>query len=249
MEQQEDHKPGKIFAAIPAIMGKLEAIARERRNAAQGFNYRGIDDLYNALSPLMAEHKIFSAPTVLGETRTERTTKSGSVNYHVVLRIRYRFYAEDGSFFDTILVGEGQDTGDKASNKAESVAHKYALTQVFAVRTEDQKKDDPDATSPEESAKKKAATPPAQNTKAAPPASTKAKAESTPLNEQKKISQDQVKRLFSIARAANWPDDELRKLVEMRANVTSTKDIPWTLYEGICTFVEKNPYPKADKGK
>jgi hypothetical protein len=140
----------KIYKAIPAIMNELEAIGRERRNQAQGFNYRGIDDLYNALQPLLAKHGVFTAPMVLEERRTDKPTKSGGMQTHVVLKVQYRFYADDGSYFDTALIGEGMDSGDKASNKAESVAHKYALTQVFAVRTQDEQ--DPDGQTPEPTA-------------------------------------------------------------------------------------------------
>lgn len=139
---------GLIYRMIPAIMGKLKAVGRDQKNRTQNFSYRGIDDLYNALSPIMAEFGVFTVPTVLEERSEERKSKSGSVMLHVVLKVRYRFFASDGSFFDAVLIGEGMDSGDKASNKAESIAHKYALTQVFAVKTEDQS--DPDGETPEE---------------------------------------------------------------------------------------------------
>jgi hypothetical protein len=38
-----------------------------------------------------------------------------------------------------VVIGEGMDSGDKASNKAMAVAHKYAIIQVFAIPTEDDK--------------------------------------------------------------------------------------------------------------
>jgi hypothetical protein len=76
---------------------------------------------------------------VLSERSEERATKSGGVSIYRVLKIRYRFYADDGSFVDAVVIGEGMDSGDKASNKAMSVAQKYAFIQVFAIPTKEHK--------------------------------------------------------------------------------------------------------------
>ena len=61
-----------------------------------------------------------------------------------ICKIKYTFYAEDGSFVEAITIGEGMDTGDKATNKAMAIAFKYALFQVFCIPTEEMKADDPD---------------------------------------------------------------------------------------------------------
>ena len=58
-----------------------------------------------------------------------------------ILKIKFTFYAEDGTFVEAITVGEGMDSGDKASNKAMAIAMKYAMFQVFCIPTGD----DPDA--------------------------------------------------------------------------------------------------------
>ena len=46
-----------------------------------------------------------------------------------------RFVAEDGSFVESEMVGEGVDTGDKAMMKAQANALKYAIWYTFAVPT------------------------------------------------------------------------------------------------------------------
>lgn len=125
----------KIYAAMTGVMRDMVAIGKDKKNVQQGFNYRGIDDAYNALQPLLADHGIFNTPEVLEKWREERTTKSGTVLAFTVLRIKYTFYADDGSSVYCIVEGEGMDSGDKSSNKAMAVAHKYALLQVFCVPT------------------------------------------------------------------------------------------------------------------
>jgi len=131
-----------VFQAIPRIMLEMEPIAKAKRNTIQNFNFRGIDDIYNNLQGLMAKYGVFSVPVVLESSTEERTTKNGGLNLFRILKIQYDFYGSDGSKFSAIVQGEGADMGDKASNKAMAIAHKYALMQVFAIPTEDI---DPDA--------------------------------------------------------------------------------------------------------
>jgi hypothetical protein len=154
----------KIFPAICAIMEEIGAIRKTKKNTQQGFMYRGIDDVMNALQPLLAKHRVFVVPSVLEQVRSDRETKSGGTSHLSVFKIKYTFYADDGSSFEAVTVGESDDTGDKGSNKAMAIAFKYVLFQVFCIPTEEMP--DPDADTPEPSGKKKAApvtsiTPPA----------------------------------------------------------------------------------------
>lgn len=129
-----------IYGSIAKIMEEVPAISKDKRNAQQGFMYRGIDDVMNAFQPLLAKHKVFIVPQVLEQKREERTTSKGSTLLYSICTIKYTFYAEDGSYIEAITVGEGMDSGDKATNKAMAIAMKYALFQVFCIPTED----DPD---------------------------------------------------------------------------------------------------------
>jgi hypothetical protein len=70
---------GQIYKLIGQAIGKIGAIGKEKRNAQQGFMYRGIDQVYNALNPVMAELGIFFCPEVIDQKREERVTKNGSV--------------------------------------------------------------------------------------------------------------------------------------------------------------------------
>lgn len=134
-----------IYEAIADIMKEGCAVQKNKRNTQQGFQYRGIDDVMNTFQPLMAERGIFLVPEVLEASREERqSTKGGNLIYSV-LKIRYTFYASDGSSVSATVIGEGMDSGDKASNKAMAVAMKYAMFQTFCIPTEEMQ--DPDAES------------------------------------------------------------------------------------------------------
>ena len=142
-----------IYQAITDIMSEGYAITKDKRNQKQGYVYRGIDDVMNTFQPLLAKHHVFVVPEVLERERQERVTykdgkQSGTLLYSI-LTMRYTFYAEDGSSVSAVVIGEGMDSGDKASNKAMSVAMKYAMFQVFCIPTEEMA--DPDAETPEPS--------------------------------------------------------------------------------------------------
>ena len=134
---------GNIQKAIIGVMQDVGAVGKNDKNKQQGFMYRGIDAVMNALQPAMIKNGVFVVPTVLHEEREERTTKSGTVLFYTRLLIRYTFYADDGSYISADVIGEAMDSGDKATNKAMSIAFKYACFQVFCIPTEEMK--DPDA--------------------------------------------------------------------------------------------------------
>jgi len=136
-----------IHQRMIAIAQAIGSIEKNETNTVQRFQFRGIDTVYNALHDIMAQEEVYSVPEVLAERSEERHSKAGGVLIYRVLTIRYTFYAPDGSSVQAIVIGEGMDSGDKASNKAMAVAHKYALLQVFTIPTAEAK--DPDAESHE----------------------------------------------------------------------------------------------------
>lgn len=129
----------QVYAGIAEVMGELArvGISKDSKNAQQGFMFRGIDDVYNALAPLLSRHKLLMLPEVLKRDVTERTTKNGGVLFYVVLEVKYSLVsAVDGSTHEVKVVGEAMDSGDKATNKAMSAAFKYACLQIFCIPTQ-----------------------------------------------------------------------------------------------------------------
>ena len=144
----------EIYAAIASIMNEVGAIGKDKQagSGSFGYKFRGIDDVMNRLNPLMAKHGVFVVPEVLESTREERINQKGNSVIYSVMKVKYTYYAKDGSSVSSIVIGEGMDTGDKASNKAMSIAMKYSMFQVFCIPTEEMK--DPDGEIPEPSVKK-----------------------------------------------------------------------------------------------
>lgn len=141
-----------IYQSITKILEEVPAIGKNKKNTTQGFMFRGIDDVMNTFQPLLAKHKVFMVPQILEQTREERQTSKGGTLIYSICKIKYIFYAEDGSSIEAIVVGEGMDSGDKATNKAMAIAMKYAMFQVFCIPTEEMK--EPDGETPPASKKK-----------------------------------------------------------------------------------------------
>ena len=135
-----------IYQLIPKAMADMDAVGKNQFNQQQKFKFRGIDDVMNAMNPVLVKHQIFTVPEVLEQTREHRTTDKGAQLNYSLLKMRFSFFAPDGSHVDAITLGEGMDSGDKASNKAMAIAYKYALFQVFCIPTEEMP--DPDAETP-----------------------------------------------------------------------------------------------------
>ena len=60
-----------IYQSITKIMEEVPSIGKTQKNKTQGFMYRGIDDVMNALQPLLAKNKVFIVPEILEQTREE----------------------------------------------------------------------------------------------------------------------------------------------------------------------------------
>lgn len=129
----------KVYQAINAVQASLAkvGISKARNNATQGYKFRGIDDVYNVVSPLMAEHGLCILPRMLSRECVERINKKDTALFYVTVEAEFDFVAaEDGSRHTVKTYGEAMDSGDKATNKAMSAAYKYALMQAFAIPTE-----------------------------------------------------------------------------------------------------------------
>ena len=128
-----------VYQAISAVQADLAqiGISKDRKNTqGVGYNFRGIDDVYNALSPIMAKHGLCMLPRVLSREFVERQSKSGGALFYITVDMEFDLVASDGSKHTIRTFGEAMDSGDKATNKAMSAAYKYAAFQAFCIPTE-----------------------------------------------------------------------------------------------------------------
>lgn len=214
IDASKKHPSGKIFSAIPKIMATVGSIAKTRKNQSQGYAFRGIDDVYEALQKLLAENGVFFSPQVLEYHREEKQTKNGGVLTVTIIRCEFTFYADDGTYFKSITLGEGMDSGDKSSNKAMSAAVKYALLEVFCIPTSEPK--DSEDESPEI-------------------------IKNAVRTTDRPLSEAQLKRLFAISKKCGWAHEDIKDYLG-KLGMESTKELSWVAYEHFIDLMEK--YPK-----
>lgn len=129
-----------VYKAINAVQSALATtgISKDRTNSqGAGYKFRGIDDVYNSIAPLLAKHGLCILPRMLTRQCEERQSKSGGALFYVTVDAEFDFVcAEDGTKHTVKTFGEAMDSGDKATNKAMSAAYKYAAFQAFSIPTE-----------------------------------------------------------------------------------------------------------------
>src|SRR3546814_4682104 len=119
----------EVYKAINAVQAQLSkiGISKDRRNTqGAGYNFRGIDDIYNALAPLLAENGLCILPRVLTRESVERVSKQGGALFYITVEAEFDFVStEDGSKHTVKPFGEAKESGEKATNQALSAAYKY----------------------------------------------------------------------------------------------------------------------------
>lgn len=127
----------KAINEVSAALAKL-GIAKDKRNTqGAGFNFRGIDDVYNAIAPLLAEKGLCILPRMVERECVERVSKAGGALFYTTVTGEFDFVsADDGSKHTVRTYGEAMDSGDKSTNKAMSAAYKYAAFQAFCIPVE-----------------------------------------------------------------------------------------------------------------
>jgi len=126
----------QLIAQVAAEMSK-DGIAKDRNNAQQGYKFRGIDDVYNALAPVISKAGLVIIPRMISREFVERVSASNKAIFYVVVEAEFDFISSfDSTKHTARTFGEAMDSADKATNKAMSAAYKYACLQAFCIPTE-----------------------------------------------------------------------------------------------------------------
>lgn len=132
-------KQEKILEALAKINLAIEPIKKDQKNAFQGYNFRGIDQVYNLLQSIYSKNKVMPIPRVLQRLTSNFPAKDGKIQFKVEQEMIFKLLSlEDGSFVEIGPIwGEAMDTSDKATNKSNSAAAKYAFLMSHLIPTED----------------------------------------------------------------------------------------------------------------
>ena len=165
--KEEDIKKLNIFEKLSLItdeIGVIEKNLNVQVNKTASYKAVSERDVLDNVKPIERKYRVYSYPInreiIESETLVKESEYNGNITRTNTLFMRlittYRFVNIDKpeEFIETIVYGDGVDTGDKAPGKAMTYADKYALMKAYKLSTGD----DPDKeASPEKGYKKKVA--------------------------------------------------------------------------------------------
>lgn len=131
-----------VQQAWAAVMADVRALGKDQVNSHQRFNFRGVDDVMNAVGPAMRTHGVFVVPTAVDLRTRDAQTSQGKAAHETMVVVSYAIYGPAGDSMPGAAAGESLDSGDKATPKAMSVAYRTFLLQALCLPTHDT---DPDA--------------------------------------------------------------------------------------------------------
>lgn len=141
MPEQQAALPGRVKTvteALSDVMHEVREVAKAQRYTGKGsYNFRGVDDVVNAVAPALRRHGVIVIPEVLNHNIVGKASSSGTPMTFVNVHVRYTFHGPDGSTVTGSVVAESWDSGDKATAKAMSVAYRTWWLQALALPTED----------------------------------------------------------------------------------------------------------------
>lgn len=137
----EKTKP-TVYEAMSAVMADVQAVGKGDRNQDQGYSFRGIDSVVNAVGPAFRKHGVVPVPHKMAANYRDVQTSRGKPSRECTVTVTYRFYGPAGDHIDAEVPGESMDFSDKGAPKAMSVAYRIALLQVLCIPTDEP---DPDS--------------------------------------------------------------------------------------------------------
>lgn len=128
----------KVYKLIIEAQKELSAvgIGKERRNQQQGYNFRGVDDFLQTMSPVLAKVGLAIIPTKIVHEASSKATANGKEQNYSRVDVEYTLIADDGSSIVGVSSGMAMDMADKALPKALSMAYKSFCTFAFSIPLE-----------------------------------------------------------------------------------------------------------------
>lgn len=135
MTSAETEQP-TVVQALASVMAEVQSVGKDGKNTQQGYNFRGIDGVVNAVGPALRKHGVVIIPTLLESNyRDIEVGKNRTLMREVTVTVRYTIHGPAGDTLEGTVVGESMDSGDKGTAKAFSVAYRTFLLQALTIPT------------------------------------------------------------------------------------------------------------------
>jgi hypothetical protein len=205
-----------IASKLVLIMGECDYVQKGGVNKFHNYKYAAAADVLEKVNAACVKHNVASIVSSkivdVSEVTTSRGNKERLVTVETTLRI---IDGDSGEEVTAAALGTGQDPGDKAVAKAQTMALKYAWMTTLNISTGDDPEADESVDQRNAETKKPASTPPSK------PPPDPMQGVVTP----KLATEPQRKRLFALSKKAGLEQADLKLLVEQLTGKTSTADL------------------------
>lgn len=124
------------------VMKEVQGLGKHDKNTSQGFSFRGIDSVMNAVGPALRKHGGFISPKLIELRNSTGVNSNGKTLNIVHVVIDYQVFGSEGEPIVGRVAAEAFDSGDKATAKAMSVAFRTFILQLLCLPTDEP---DPDS--------------------------------------------------------------------------------------------------------
>lgn len=133
-----------VHLAWLRVRKDVRGIAKREQYSAAGttYNFRGVDTVVQAFSPITMKHGVSVLPVKVHAEYRDTTSKSGSKQRECSVVVTWMIVGPKGDSLELQSAGEALDTQDKGTAKAQSVALRVLLLSAGLTPTGDP---DPDS--------------------------------------------------------------------------------------------------------
>ena len=140
-EKKTTETPPTVQQRFVAAMRDVASVGKgEQANMGRGgsFKFRGIDAVMNAVGPAFRTHGLFLMPELLNQEYERVPRGNGGMMISTVGTVCFHVMCEEsGQEITGVSVGEANDTADKATAKAMSVALRTFILQSMVLPTDE----------------------------------------------------------------------------------------------------------------
>ncbi len=137
-----------LYRKLAAVAGAIEAVEKDSRNKDQGYRYASPASVMSAVKPLMAEQHLAIVPHLVEFSENDSGQRSSGGKPFILNRVLMHYHVLDGDSGEEMVVpwqGQSGTYGDdKGLAKAQTIALRTFLIQLFQIPAEDPETD-PDA--------------------------------------------------------------------------------------------------------
>jgi len=130
--------PKSLVRKLAEVMAAVERVPKSGRNDFHKYDYATEADITAAVRSAMASRHLMMVPSIEHTEWKGIPRKNGGEDRLCTLTVRFTVMdGESDESLTFLVLGEGQDPGDKATYKAFTGAVKYALLKLFLIPTGD----------------------------------------------------------------------------------------------------------------